>query len=1331
MAYTLNRRLAELIDSSGQLNTGKIPNAYISTAHIANNVITSSMLHTGFTVSASNLSSIDTDDVSEGSSNLYYTNTRVDSRLASFGNNSIGTTGTISSGAITATSLTIDSRLIIDGSKIYDNSTNGNSKGFRIGGGGLVPLNGSGTDTTNLVDIGANSVKFKDLYLSGTISSGAITSSGALSVENGKLTITEYTGSDAYTQIKKTNAGSNLAIVSQESLYMLLDANNDQTNRSFQVKRNTDSPAGGDVLFLVEESGNSTVYGNLSVTGDLNITGDINSVSVTDLDVTDKTITVGVGGSSSANDGAGIVVAGANASLTWDFSNSRLAINTPLKVGGTLEVDDTLVIKHTGVTTGVSTTDANNIQIGSYLRLAHTSYINTPVISVNAKLTASDYASYSGSASGGGTANVNTYTPDYNSGGFVVEQHDAGGTFAISTGAWGGASSLDNIGPIDSGTYRRLQIKPTGDILFVEGGGNVGVGIVPTEKLHVGGVTKIESSTSNLLVLNPTSNNHGGILHQYNGVTKGISMFNSNFMVFGGESGTNTVLQSGGQYGLFIDNSTRNVSIGAGLTAGQRKLTVVGAADTAADNSGILQLSVGTGINTDSKMLFGIDSSHRGYIHVVKPGNNVMNLILNPTGSSNGTVQVYGPGNTTGGNLKLGGHGANGVDRWSLLTGTHYNDSSQHKGVMLIGSFSNSTSNVVAIGGNVYEANPATQIEFWTHTATTHSQGGSRQVVINNTNVDIINNGLYMASTLLVDTNRNISAATGAFSGKVAVMSSSVHGSYDLYNNGTTYLNGSTTVDDNLYTLTAGVGVQSPSRNQHGSVDPKLHVRGNMSASGSYPLVARFEAGQDADNTGCSVLFNHSNDRGLLIEAGRQTGDRGIVHFGVLNSAATNTRVLTLVQQSGTSYCAGVNVQNPSQPLAVSLPTGFGDGSAGEVARFTNNSTGATSGYLYLGASSGTDYRIGKNIAGTAGNTNFGIGNHVGTEYFNINGSGNAQFNVGYKLNVGTASTHTVNLQVGNQRSDTVLPDNGTFKSFAYTNGDGLVIGHYDSAGGYGTYLQAGYLLNSHSPAFNGGYPIVLNPKGGKVGIGLGDSDQPDELLHLRSSQPVITLETAANSGDPGINMKSTGAISSEGFQMWYVNNVGDVHFATTYNDAAASIRFHTGTGADRGTNNERFVIGADGVNYSMTHLDMSAGTFRMRSDVALDHDGSSLYIKAPASIYFYPQNTNRGNMAPNGTLTVVALTESSSIRYKENVKPITNGLEVINKFEPVTYDRTDNDSKNEPGFIAEEVLKFLPNVINHNEDGEVESIKYTKIIAYLVDAVQELSAEVEKLKNG
>ena len=92
MAFTLNRRLAQLVDSNGQLNTGKIPNDYITSDHVADNSITSAMLHTSFTVAASNLTSIDTDDVSEGSTNLYFTNARVDTEIDSYLSGGTGVT---------------------------------------------------------------------------------------------------------------------------------------------------------------------------------------------------------------------------------------------------------------------------------------------------------------------------------------------------------------------------------------------------------------------------------------------------------------------------------------------------------------------------------------------------------------------------------------------------------------------------------------------------------------------------------------------------------------------------------------------------------------------------------------------------------------------------------------------------------------------------------------------------------------------------------------------------------------------------------------------------------------------------------------------------------------------------------------------------------------------------------------------------------------------------------------------------------------------------------------------------------------------------------------
>ena len=49
-----------------------------------------------------------------------------------------------------------------------------------------------------------------------------------------------------------------------------------------------------------------------------------------------------------------------------------------------------------------------------------------------------------------------------------------------------------------------------------------------------------------------------------------------------------------------------------------------------------------------------------------------------------------------------------------------------------------------------------------------------------------------------------------------------------------------------------------------------------------------------------------------------------------------------------------------------------------------------------------------------------------------------------------------------------------------------------------------------------------------------------------------------------------------------------------------------------------------------------------MRDDVALDHDGSSLYIKAPNVIYLYPGNANKGNINTAGKLTVTTLSSNN-----------------------------------------------------------------------------------------
>jgi len=80
-------------------------------------------------------------------------------------------------------------------------------------------------------------------------------------------------------------------------------------------------------LKIATSSTGATVDGTLTVTGDLDITGNVNSYNVTDLDVTDQTITLGAGQTEANSGGSGIIVDGSSASILWDETNDEWDFN--------------------------------------------------------------------------------------------------------------------------------------------------------------------------------------------------------------------------------------------------------------------------------------------------------------------------------------------------------------------------------------------------------------------------------------------------------------------------------------------------------------------------------------------------------------------------------------------------------------------------------------------------------------------------------------------------------------------------------------------------------------------------------------------------------------------------------------------------------------------------------------------------------------------------------------------------------------------------------------------------------------------------------------------
>ena len=103
------------------------------------------------------------------------------------------------------------------------------------------------------------------------------------------------------------------------------------------------------------------------------------------------------------------------------------------------------------------------------------------------------------------------------------------------------------------------------------------------------------------------------------------------------------------------------------------------------------------------------------------------------------------------------------------------------------------------------------------------------------------------------------------------------------------------------------------------------------------------------------------------------------------------------------------------------------------------------------------------------------------------------------------------------------------------------------------------------------------------------------------------------------------------------------------------------------------------------------------------------------------------GNVTITGSLTVGStITENSSIRYKDNIETVKYGLDKVLQMRGVTYTKKDTGLK-EIGVIAEEMNEIVPEVIMKNEEGEVDSVSYSRLSAVFIEAIKELKQEMNE----
>jgi hypothetical protein len=140
--------------------------------------------------------------------------------------------------------------------------------------------------------------------------------------------------------------------------------------------------------------------------------------------------------------------------------------------------------------------------------------------------------------------------------------------------------------------------------------------------------------------------------------------------------------------------------------------------------------------------------------------------------------------------------------------------------------------------------------------------------------------------------------------------------------------------------------------------------------------------------------------------------------------------------------------------------------------------------------------------------------------------------------------------------------------------------------------------------------------------------------------------------------------------------------------------------------------------------------------EIATSDDGTEpIYVRQYTGVFSNLTRTatlldGAGNTSFPGNLNIGGfLTESSSLKLKENIEISEGNLEKVVNLRPVTYNKIGSQTT-ELGLIAEEVAEVYPEFVQYDENGEPIGVNYSRLTAALIGAVKELTNQVQELNK-
>lgn len=306
---------------------------------------------------------------------------------------------------------------------------------------------------------------------------------------------------------------------------------------------------------------------------------------------------------------------------------------------------------------------------------------------------------------------------------------------------------------------------------------------------------------------------------------------------------------------------------------------------------------------------------------------------------------------------------------------------------------------------------------------------------------------------------------------------------------------------------------------------------------------------------------------------------------------------------------------------------------------------------------------------------------------FNLGASRNTTVGVGSGLSLNSGDHNTL---VGNYAGNNTT--SGSRNTFL-----GSIAGTNTSSGNDNTFIGAGSgitnTLGSNNTLLGEEADVTVNNLNYATAIGSGTKVSTINTVQIGRTSDRTNVSGVFNVLNGRTSFNERGNVN-------FFSNSGDLNLYMQGGNSGDGIVLKTETPS---SGNSHFFI---------SHL--NGNTY--------DH---RLVVKPDGRIEIRVLGTGGNEQLCRNSSTNAISTCSSSIRYKSNVANFSNGLDIIKKLRPVSFNWTEGGML-DFGLVAEEVAEVEPLLTTQNADGVTEGVKYDRVGVVLVNAFKEQQKQIE-----